>query len=431
MNNSHDVDHDKTADKPEDKPEDDTTPVKSTTTEPGSINPEKINKKQSFDKCHHLKVFCKLLTKFINELKTLLKKQTSSNQSLQKHINTCIKYYKSANRIKYVQQYVDNFELHSGKILENNAFIFNPDYLKTKHTKELTIIPGLDLCKINSAIEVHYNDDTSGKYSKTLRHVFNYLNSMYINACKALKEADVKRKQATKQQRLLVEVFKNLNLEHELKSQIKDIEEEEGEFDMKKSMDQLKEIFGEDSTVIVLIRELVQEIESEDIDMEDPLEVLNALFGADGERFEIIMKRIEKKLRTKIASGEIDINKMKADMMKAQQKVKELAPDMPDFDDESTWKKHLNPEQEKEYIRIKHLIDLPSSELTEGQLNMVNAFQQSVMKSSLLKAQTQASHGTSDVTDEQDSLATRDISTKPSVSSRKKRRNGKRRNKKR
>jgi hypothetical protein len=135
-----------------------------------------------------------------------------------------------------------------------------------------------------------------------------------------------------KQKEFMMNMLENMNLDETLKKRIEEMKANEqlqsanGEsFDINK----LGELFGEDNFVFQLAKEVSEEMGLGTGEVNNPMESITSLFANGSKKLKELIITLEEKLTNKVNSGEFSEEKMRADALKAKEKLSGIVGTIP------------------------------------------------------------------------------------------------------
>ncbi len=281
-----------------------------------NINPKDESKSNTntmntsvYDKCKQVIVFHNHLLKFFKSLKETLPDTVVL-------LSKAVLYYKCHSRYDYIVQLLNNFEKHLECINSYSEIIFSESY-----SDVLILIPDLDLRVIWSILE---QADTNVYDIKSIKKtIFNHLQALYITGQLAMDQINKMNNSFKKQKDILLDMFKNLNIDEKIKSRVDELrkEEEEAEktgsnLDPTEMIKNLQDLIGEDNLLTKLAQELTDEINLNDIISDDPKEVITKLFADNGKKLQELIMTVADKIDQKIKNKEISKEQLQQESSK-------------------------------------------------------------------------------------------------------------------
>jgi len=279
---------------------------------------------------------CKQLEAFDTTIKIFFTNLSKKIPEFDIDVKKSLKYYIKSDKSEYVKKLIKNMEPHIEFIAKCDEGIFSTDYSKTG----FKLIPGLDIKKIIEFINSNIGDDENN-YSydtalKTKQSIFIYLQSLYLNAQMANSKIDDFNNIVNKQKDLLLNMFKNLNLDEKIKEKLETLEEENEE-DTNSMFNKIKQLF-ENGTLNNIFGDLMNDFKPIFDIASDIMNELNEdkatpenISKNITDKLKIIIKSFIKKIKTKMATGEISKEIILEKIKKSLDKIKEVFPDI-DFE---------------------------------------------------------------------------------------------------
>jgi hypothetical protein len=136
--------------------------------------------------------------------------------------------------------------------------------------------------------------------------------------------------------------------------------------------DKISELFGEDNFVFQLAKDIVGELDMGTDELEGPMESIMSLFANDGKKIQDLIVKVGDRLERKIASGEIDKERLFKDAQQMKDKLSSVAPGLSEMMNVSSFdvpiKQHyesLSEEDKQKYPDIPGILEKPFNERTE------------------------------------------------------------------
>lgn len=265
-----------------------------------SSNPSSTNPSYTtiYDKCKQVIVFHNHLLKFFKGLKEVLPETSAL-------ISKAVVYYKNVSRYTYITSLLNYFEPHLHLINEYSEIIFSESYGNT-----LVLVPDLNIREIWIAIE-HLDPDEYDLRS-IKKTIFNHLQALYLTGQLAMEQINKMNHSFKKQKDILLDMFKNLNLDEKIRSRVDELRKEEenaeksgSNLDPTEMIKNLQGLIGEDNMLVKLAQELTEEINLNDIISDDPKEVITNLFANNGKKLQELIMTVADKIENKIKNNEI------------------------------------------------------------------------------------------------------------------------------
>jgi hypothetical protein len=285
--------------------------------------------------------------------------------------------------VKYISQYDEG--------------IFTDDY----QTGPLNLLPELDFREIWSLL--NGSDFEATLLNGTKKSVFNHLQTIYISASMALDQIGAFNKNMEKQKALLLNMVENLKLGDEVKKRMEEMKQAEEAEAAKGSssgsgmpglgsllsglgglgglggaagglgdMDKISSLFGEDNFVFQLAKDIVNELDMGNDELEGPMDSIMSLFANDGKKIQDLIVKVGDKLEKKIASGEIDKDRLYKDAQRMKEKLSSVAPGLSDMINDGGFtaplKKHwetMSDEDKQAFADVPDILEKPFGERTE------------------------------------------------------------------
>ena len=276
-----------------------------------------MSKNNIYDECKDVVIFNNNINRCFNFI-------LSTFSEMSHEIKKAIKYYNNADRKDYILKLLSLMQPHIELISTFDEGIFSNDYTMSS----MKLIPGIDFKRIFN----YANDMPTAKTIK--KSLFTHLQTIYISAELSKNQLLKYNKVLKKQQELIFNMIKNLNIDENLKDKIAEIETEEAEkeaadawFDFDK-LKELGELFGEDNPISLFAKEIMEEINIGDLNMENIADNFS-------EKLEKIILVFCEKIQTKFATGEFTSDKLLEELNKILDKVAVIFPSV---------KEYINPE---------------------------------------------------------------------------------------
>ena len=297
---------------------------------------------QMHDKCKQVVMFHNIICKFFQNLKGVLPECKGL-------LRTAIATYKAMERKVYLEQVHNEMTPHIQRIAEFDEGIFADDY----STRELYLLPDLDFKAIFRVLNDCDMEEAMRK--QTQKSIFNHLQNIYIATEAALAQVSAFNRNLAKQKEFLIGMLENLNLDDKLKARVEEMKQEEaaseaaggglagllgglgggaggGLSDML-NPDKLNELLGGDNFMLQLAQEVAGELDFGAADISNPTSALMNLFADNGKRFQEMIVTIGDKIQSKVASGEIDQDKLMKDAEKMRERFQGTFGNIPGISD--------------------------------------------------------------------------------------------------
>lgn len=287
---------------------------------------------------------CKQVIAFHNHVVKFFKSLTDACPEFKHNIAKCAKYYRGAERSKYITKTISLMSPHISRIAQYDEGIFSNDY----HHGSMKLLPGLDMKEIFTFINESpdFSRSESAEIKKT---IFNHLQSIYVTAQLADGQINKFNTAMNKQKQMLIDMLKNLNLDTTLKERVDQISAEDTRKEAENSilnqlmkgmgmatstggagglnLEKLGELFGEDNFIFQIAKDIADSINMDgdgDSGLNGPVDAINSLFANNGQKLQELIVMISEKIEQKIKNGEIDQDKFMADAHKMRENVEEL-----------------------------------------------------------------------------------------------------------
>jgi hypothetical protein len=261
-------------------------------------------------------------------------------------IRAAIATYKTMERKAYLERVHELMTPHIKRIAEFDEGIFSDDY----HPGPLYLLPDMDFKDIFAKLEECDMDAEMKK--KTQRSIFNHIQNIYIATEAAVTQVSAFNRSLAKQKEFLIGMLENLNLDDKLKERVEQMKTEEdaaaagggglpglaglagmpGLGDML-NPDKLNELLGGDNFMLQLAQEVAGEMDLGAADINNPTSALMNLFADNGKKFQEMVVTIGDKIQNKVASGEIDKDKLMRDAQKMKDKFQGAFGNIPGMSD--------------------------------------------------------------------------------------------------
>lgn len=339
---------------------------------------------QMHDKCKQVVMFHNIICKFFQNLKGVLPECKGL-------LRTAIATYKTVERKDYLEQVHTAMSPHIKRIAEFDEGIFADDY----GTVSLNLLPDLDFKAIFQLLTSCDMDDEMRK--KTQKSIFNHLQNIYIATEAALSQVSAFNRNLAKQKEFLIGMLENLNLDEKLKARVEEMKKEEesaeggagglgglagllggagggGLGDML-NPEKLNELLGGDNFMLQLAQEVAGELDFGAADISNPTSALMNLFADNGKRFQEMIVTIGDKIQSKVASGEIDQDKLMKDAEKMRERFQGTFGNIPGISDLLNGKgiakqftqqyQNLSPEKQAEFAYVPGILEKNMPDWTE------------------------------------------------------------------
>jgi len=335
---------------------------------------------QMHDKCKQVVMFHNIICKFFQNLKGALPECKGL-------LRTAIASYKAMERKVYLEQVHTNMEPHIQRIAEFDEGIFAADYI----VGELYFLPDLDFKAIFQILNECDMDETLRK--QTQKSIFNHLQNIYIATEAALVQVSAFNRNLAKQKEFLIGMLENLNLDDKLKSRVEEMKQEEATSESTGGLagmlgglggeglsdmlnpDKLNELLGGDNFMLQLAQEVAGELDFGAADISNPTSALTNLFADNGKRFQEMIVTIGDKIQSKVASGEIDQDKLMKDAEKMRERFQGTFGNIPGIGDLLNGKgiaqqfikqyNELSSEKQEEFSYIPAILEKNMPDWTE------------------------------------------------------------------
>jgi hypothetical protein len=279
------------------------------------------------DKCKNVIIFHNNLSKFFKSLKGVLPEYVEN-------IRECIQYYKSMARSSYLEECEGLLASHIEHISQYDEGIFTDDY----HSGPLYLLPKMDFREIWNLLEGEDFQDDADFLTQTKKAIFNHLQTLYVSIQMALSQINIFNKNIEKQKQFLMEMMENLQMDDKIKERVEEMkrEEEEAAKTGKKSafsIGKLAEMFGEDNFVYQLAKDVAEELDMGNDNIENPVEAITQLFANNGKKLQELILTVGDKIEQKVQSGEIDKERLIKDAKAMKDKLEGFMGKIPGLED--------------------------------------------------------------------------------------------------
>jgi hypothetical protein len=335
------------------------------------------------DNCKQVILFHNNLCKFFKSLKGVLPECSVL-------LKDTISLYKTQPRAEYTANLKSLMEPHMKYISIYDEGIFTDDYAEGK----LELLPGLNFREIWDLLNDEDFSNDVDLLKSTKRSIFNHLQTIYISATMAVDQIGVFNRNMDKQKTLLMNMIENLKLNDEVKKRMEEMKEQEAAAESKgglgglgglsglaglagglpglSGIEGLTSMFGDDNFIYKLAQDIVSELDMGNEDMENPLSAIMSLFANDGKKIQDLIVKVGNKLEEKIASGEIDRDKLLSDAQKMKDHLATVAPGLTDMINDGglsePLKAHyetLSDQEKAEYADVIEILEKPFAMRTQ------------------------------------------------------------------
>ena len=338
------------------------------------------------DKCKQVILFHNNLCKFFKALKGVLPECSGL-------LKPTINNYKQTPRVEYISNLKTLMDPHVKYISQYDEGIFTDDY----QTGPLKLLPELDFREIWSLL--NSSDFEATLLNGTKKSIFNHLQTIYISASMALDQIGAFNKNMEKQKALLLNMVENLKLGDEVKKRMEEMKQAEeaeaakgasagsgmpglssllsglgglGGLGGAGGLGDINSLFGEDNFVLQLAKDIVSELDMGNDELEGPMDSIMSLFANDGKKIQELIVKVGDKLEKKIASGEIDKERLYKDAQRMKEKLSSVAPGLSDMINDGGFtvplKKHwesMSEEDKQSFADVPDILEKPFAERTE------------------------------------------------------------------
>lgn len=329
--------------------------------EPASESPSE-SKPDLHDKCKQVVMFHNNLCRFLKSLKGVLPEYGDK-------IKRAANYYKSIPRAQYLEELTKMMDPHMKYISEQDEGIFTTDYQK----HDLYLIPSLNFTKMWKMLESGDFESDEKFQESTKLSIYKHLQAIFISANMAQQQIGTFNYNMEKQKKFLMNMLENLKLDEDVKKRIEELKKEDA--DAKKdggfSMESMSKLLGEDNLIYQLAKEISDELDMGNEDIENPVDAINSLFANGGKKMQDLIVTVGDKLESKIASGEIDKDKAMSDARKMKDKMSKipgfskLVNNRDMFKDVSDKYNEMPKKIRDEFPHVPDLLKKPNLEWTE------------------------------------------------------------------
>jgi hypothetical protein len=337
------------------------------------------------DKCKQVILFHNNLCNFFKALKGVLPECST-------HLKQTISKYKQVPRVDYITHLKSLMEPHIKYISEYDEGIFTDDY----KPGGFELLPDLNFRVVWELLNSADFDDELRASTKT--KVFNHLQTLYISACMGLEQIGAFNKNMEKQKTMLMNMIENLKIGDEVKKRMEEMKQTEEEAASKSGsglgalgglgglagllgsgsgagglpdLDKISDLFGEDNFVFQIAKDIVSELDMGSDELDGPMESIMSLFANNGKKIQDLIIKVGDKLESKLASGEIDKERLFKDAQKMKDKLSTVAPGLSDMINDSGLnmpiQKHyesMSPEDQELYSDIPGILEKPFGDRT-------------------------------------------------------------------
>jgi len=193
----------------------------------------------------------------------------------------------------------------------------------------------MDFREIWSLLEGEDFQDDPEFLSQTKKAIFNHLQTLYVSIQMALSQINIFNKNIEKQKQFLMDMMENLQMDEKIKERIEEMKREEEEAGKKGafSIGKLAEIFGEDNFVYQLAKDVAEELDMGNDNIENPVEAITELFANNGKKLQELIITVGDKIEQKVQSGEIDKEKLIEDAKAMKDKIEGFMGKIPGLED--------------------------------------------------------------------------------------------------
>ena len=343
------------------------------------------------DKCKQVILFHNNLCNFFKALKGVLPECSTI-------LKPTIAKYKQVTRVEYVAQLKTLMEPHVKYISEYDEGIFTDDY----RPGGFELLPELNFKQVWDLLDAADFDEELLKSTKT--KIFNHLQTLYISASMALEQIGSFNKNMEKQKSLLMNMIENLKIGDEVKKRMEEMKKSEEDAAAKSKggslpgldglagllggagglgglgggslpdFDKISELFGEDNFVFQLAKDIVSELDMGNDELDGPMESIMSLFANNGKKIQDLIIKVGDRLESKLASGEIDKERLFKEAQQMKDKLSTVAPGLSEMMNDKGLsepiKQHYESlsEADKElYSDIPGILEKTFSERTEAE----------------------------------------------------------------
>lgn len=273
---------------------------------------------------------CKQVIMFHNNWCRFLKNLKGVLPEVGPMIKESVTYYKETTRVVFLQEVISSLSPHIKYISEYDESIFSTDYTKPLGLTKLMLLPKLDFMNIWEYIQSEDFAVDSTLASTTKRSIFNHLQIIYISANTALEQISAFDKALEKQKEFMMNMLENMNLDEKLKTRIEEMKASEAQNGGEGlNMQTMGALFGEDNFIYQLAKEVSEELGLSSGEVNNPMNTITSLFANGSKKLKELIVTLEEKLTNKVNSGEFSEEKMRADAMKAKQKLSGIVGQIP------------------------------------------------------------------------------------------------------
>lgn len=326
--------------------------------------------------------------KFLKKLKGVLPESSDI-------IRQGIEYYKSQTRSDFIQETKLLLDPHMQYISENDSGIFTDDYQQGPRY----LLPKMnfrDIWKLIDETEDFKDDEDLQETTRV--SIFKHLQAIYISCNMALNQIGLFDKNMEKQKKFLMDMLDNLKVDEEVRAKIEQLKQDEKDSKNKGNngfgLDQLTSLLGgdEDNFVLQLARDIAQEIDLGNDDIDNPVDAITSLFADGGKKIQELIVTVGEKLEQKIKSGEVDKERLYKDAAMMKEKFSGLTDKIPGVKDLMSndvimeqyrqGYNNLSHQQQQEYKDVLPLLDKKPDDWNDNEKELFNNFAQFIIQQS-------------------------------------------------
>jgi len=268
---------------------------------------------------------CKQVVQFHNNLMKFLKTLKSTVPEYKEHIAETVKYYKSISRSQYIREFNELLTPHVQYVSENDYGIFNDDYMKGPRI----LVPKMDFRLLWKIIEQSDDFVSDPEFQENTRiSIFKHLQALYICSTVALRQIGIFDCNMDKQKQYLMDMLDNLRVDTEVKERIDEMKKEENG----DTFGVINDILGENNFIGNIVKDIADEIDFGNEELNDPGAVIKLLCGNEGNKLQELIHMIGDKLQNKIRTGEINKDKLLENAQDIRSKMSGVIDNIPGFD---------------------------------------------------------------------------------------------------
>jgi hypothetical protein len=251
------------------------------------------------DKCKNVIIFHNNLCKFFKSLKGVLPEYVDT-------IRECIAYYKSCARSSYLKECEGLITPHISYISQYDYGILTDDYARGPRY----LLPKMDFREIWNILDSEDFQEDTVFLEKTKKSIFNHIQTIYVSIQMAMTQIGIFDRNMEKQKVFLMNMLENLQMDDKIKERIEQMKLEEAEAAAKgqsgNMLNGIAELLGgEDNFIYQLAKEVADELDMGNDDINDPVSAITGLFADGGRKIRELIVTVGDRIEQKVESGEI------------------------------------------------------------------------------------------------------------------------------